>query len=358
MKLKTACLAASLAAAGLATTGMAQAQSSVTLYGIVDINVEAYTNADNGRGGSHTATGMRSGGQNGSRWGLRGSEDLGNGLKAIFTLEAGFSSNNGQGDGRAFNRTSMVGLAGNWGELTFGRQYTSAWSVFGRSSPMSYASQYEPLARLVPSRADNSIKYRGQFGGADFSAYYAFTDQADQMAYDADVTGGYGIALGYKFGMFRIMGGWDRLEEQTDGATGAVVVNQGDNYLLGLRADFNKFKVTGAYRYRDIEAPVGPDIKSHLYMLGLAYQVTPAAGVELAYYHENFKHDLRLAGMSDDKWQQISLRGTYALSKRTNFYATVAHSIDGPLNLNNSAYRIADGEDSQTGVAIGLRHLF
>src|SRR5690606_36191206 len=92
MKFKTACLAASLAAAGLATTGMAHAQSKVELYGIIDVNVEVYNNAPDGTtGGSKTVSGMNSGGMSGSRWDLRGSEDLGNGLKAVFQFEGGFN---------------------------------------------------------------------------------------------------------------------------------------------------------------------------------------------------------------------------------------------------------------------------
>lgn len=355
MKLKTACLAASLAAAGLATTGMAQAQSSVTLYGIVDINMEVYNNAPDGSGGAHTVSGMRSGGQSGSRWGLRGSEDLGNGLKAIFQLEAGFNSNTGDGDGRMFQRTSMVGLAANWGELTLGRQYTSSFSLTGNFTPLAWGA-YEPIARITPVRVDNAIKYRGKFGGADLSAYYSFSNQRDQIVNDYDVTNGYGLAATYQFGMFRVLGSWDRAVDTR--TLGVRNDNQMDNFIVGVRADIDKLKITGIYRYRDQETPVGPDQKSHLYALGLGFQATPAAGIEFGYYHERFKDNTQYAYMSDDKWSQFALRGTYALSKRTNLYAIAAHAIDGPLRLDNNTYGLASGKEKQTGGAIGIRHLF
>ncbi|RBL65084.1 porin, partial [Pseudomonas sp. MWU13-2625] len=99
----------------------AHAQSSVTLYGLIDAGI-TYTNNQHG----HSAWQETSGSVNGSRWGLRGTEDLGGGLKAIFTLESGFRPSDGglgQG-GRLFGRSAYVGLAKSGiGTLTFGRQY-------------------------------------------------------------------------------------------------------------------------------------------------------------------------------------------------------------------------------------------
>jgi len=355
MKFKTACLAASMAAAGLATAGMAHAQSSVTLYGLVDVNVEVHNNSADGQGGNKTVAGMRSGGQSGSRWGLRGSEDLGNGLKAIFQLESGFNVNDGYGDGRLFQRTAMGGLAGNWGELTFGRQYTSSFNLTGQFVPFRWGSLYEPINRFVPVRVDNAIKYRGKFAGADLSGYYGFSDTTSQVVNDDDVTGTYGAALSYKFGAFSIVGGYDHANEMR--TVGVVTTGKMNNYLVGARVDIGQFNVTGVYRRRNQDMPLGNDQRSNLYSLGLGYQVSGAAGLELAYYREHFKEG-QLAGMTDDTWQQVALRGTYALSKRTNLYAVVAHSIDGPLALSQSSFALAAGKDNQTGGAIGIRHLF
>ncbi|MFY1850008.1 porin, partial [Achromobacter dolens] len=115
-----------LAAALLAGfAGVAQAETSVTLYGIIDtgIGYNKISGAGDAKNGSRI--GMINGVQNGSRWGLRGSEDLGDGLRAVFQLESGFDSGNGKSaqNGRLFGRQATVGLASDsWGQLDFGRQ--------------------------------------------------------------------------------------------------------------------------------------------------------------------------------------------------------------------------------------------
>jgi len=121
-----------LAAALLAGfAGAASAQSSVTLYGIIDIGLQYQSiSAENVNPQINSSRfGMTNGTQSGSRWGLRGTEDLGNGLRAVFVLESGFDSANGnsaQGS-RLFGRQSTLGLASNqWGQVDFGRQTNMA----------------------------------------------------------------------------------------------------------------------------------------------------------------------------------------------------------------------------------------
>ena len=140
-----------LAAALLAGfAGVAQAETSVTLYGIIDtgLGYNKISGAGDARNGSKF--GMINGVQNGSRWGLRGSEDLGDGLRAVFQLESGFDSGNGtsaQG-GRLFGRQATVGLASDaWGQLDFGRQTNIASKYFGS---VSY-THLDVYKRQVPS---------------------------------------------------------------------------------------------------------------------------------------------------------------------------------------------------------------
>ncbi len=93
-----------------AFAGVASAQSSVTLYGIIDMNLQRN---DPKAGGAASTTGVNSGHQSGSRWGVRGSEDLGGGLSAVFTLEGGYSGDTGlQGQGALFGRQVWAGLRG------------------------------------------------------------------------------------------------------------------------------------------------------------------------------------------------------------------------------------------------------
>jgi len=121
-----------IALAVLAASGAAMAQSSVTLYGIADVwvgNLKASEVAANPAG----MTMLQSGGVSTSRWGVRGSEDLGGGLKAIFTLEQGFSADDGTSAG-GFNRQAFVGLAGGFGQVTFGNTWTAMDDVMGVSN--------------------------------------------------------------------------------------------------------------------------------------------------------------------------------------------------------------------------------
>ena len=124
-----------------AFAGMAHAQSSVTLYGIIDQGINLITNVRTAAGSAHLYN-MSSGVMQGSRWGLRGVEDLGGGLKAIVTLENGFDLGSGalgQG-GLLFGRQAYLGLSGpEFGALTLGRQYDSVVDYIG---PLVAADQW------------------------------------------------------------------------------------------------------------------------------------------------------------------------------------------------------------------------
>ncbi len=121
----------SLLALGVMGTfaGAAHAQNSVTLYGLIDAGI-TYTNNQSGSKNVQATSGQ----VNGSRWGLRGSEDLGGGLKAIFTLENGFNIDTGKfgQNGAEFGRQAFVGLSSNqYGAVTLGRQYDSVVDYLG-----------------------------------------------------------------------------------------------------------------------------------------------------------------------------------------------------------------------------------
>src|SRR5690606_16228002 len=133
--MKKTLLAAALA---LGFAGVAQAETSVTLYGILDggIGYQKY-DSDSARG-DRSKFGMIQGIQSGNRWGLKGTEDLGNGLRAVFQAESGFNlgtGNHEQGD-RLFGRHLTLGLASDaWGQLDFGRQTNIASKYFGAIDP-------------------------------------------------------------------------------------------------------------------------------------------------------------------------------------------------------------------------------
>ena len=146
-----------VAAAATALSGAASAQSSVTLYGLIDTGV-GYANVD----GTYTdpATGRRTSIDNsrigsttgttaGSRWGLRGKEDLGDGLYAVFQLESGFDSRNGSSlqNNRLFGREATVGLgSAEWGEIRLGRQYNVAARYFSGMFGSSFGGGFNQLS--------------------------------------------------------------------------------------------------------------------------------------------------------------------------------------------------------------------
>lgn len=168
---------AKYAAGLLAAAPLLATAQSVTMYGVVDTGVEFVNNvgaAGNSVVRMNTLTGTVP-----SRWGLRGTEDLGNGLKSVFVLEGGFAPDSGNANqgGRLFGRQALVGLQSNqWGQISFGRQYTMLFwatldpdilgpNAFGSGSLDSY---------LPNTRADNAIAYKGTFGGLTLGATYSF----------------------------------------------------------------------------------------------------------------------------------------------------------------------------------------
>nr|WP_308302964.1 porin [Cupriavidus pauculus] len=170
MKIK---LAAAAAIAMFATG--AQAQSSVTLYGVADVGVE-YLNRT---AGDHSNVRMQPGNglTTGSWWGMRGTEDLGGGLKGVLVLESGFNLDTGAStDSRLFNRQAFIGLQGRYGALTLGRQQTPIYDFTLAFDPMAASSQYSilNLDPFMASRADNAIQYKGTFGGLTAAALYSF----------------------------------------------------------------------------------------------------------------------------------------------------------------------------------------
>ena len=140
----------------------AHAQSSVTLYGLIDAGI-TYTNNQQG----HSNWKATSGSVNGSRWGLRGSEDLGGGLKAIFTLENGFNimnGTNGQG-GREFGRQAFVGLSSDqFGAVTLGRQYDSVVDYLGPAGSDRHAVRRHAVRPPVRQRQPRQLVPRQQLG--------------------------------------------------------------------------------------------------------------------------------------------------------------------------------------------------
>ena len=135
----------------------ASAQSSLTLYGVVDASVESVKAGD-------TVTRVTSDNLASSRFGLKGTEDLGGGLKAVFNLEAALKTDTGAADSAFFGRQAWVGVSGGFGELRLGRTDSSIGAIAGNSNILgaqSYDdfSAAQTLAGVKYRRVDNSITY-------------------------------------------------------------------------------------------------------------------------------------------------------------------------------------------------------
>ena len=218
-----------LAAALLAGfAGVAQAETSVTLYGIIDTGI-GYNKISGAKDGNAAKIengsrfGMINGVQNGSRWGLRGSEDLGDGLRAVFTLESGFDSGNGKSgqSSRLFGRQATIGLASDsWGQLDFGRQTNIASKYFGSIDPFGagfgQANIGTAFSAANKQRYDNMVMYQTpSFSGFQFGIGYSFnaddTKDAQTGFRTADNTRAITTGLRYVNGPLNVAFSYDQL---------------------------------------------------------------------------------------------------------------------------------------------------
>lgn len=380
------------AAALLACSGGALAQSAVTLYGVVDMNVEyvnhvgAVPTAANqfNRGPSNDVYRMNSGGVSGSRWGLRGTEDLGNGVKALFVLESGFNLDTGtlQQSGRLFGRQAYVGVQREGvGQFSLGRQYTSMFEALANFSPTAYATQYEPavLQSGANFREDNTVKYSGQFGPVTALAHWSFgvglalpatVGVATPVGGNGEVPGqfrrdsAYGAAMVYAAGPFGATIGYDQWNPTIGAGSGTV-----KKAVIGASYTVGPAKVMGGYRWgQSKNAADGLIQRDDFYWVGANYQVTPAIGLTLEYNYDNVKNLFGDAHVANP-WQ-IAFMANYAFSKRTDVYVTTAFAKNAGLMLESIAtiyanslslgnnYALGNGQRTMLGVAVGLRHKF
>src|SRR5690606_28600482 len=256
--MKKTLLAAALA---LGFAGVAQAETSVTLYGILDGGIGYQKLSSDTDARDAKRTGMIQGIQSGNRWGLKGTEDLGNGLRAVFQAESGFdlgTGNHEQGD-RLFGRHLTLGLASDaWGQLDFGRQTNIASKYMGAIDPFglgfSQANMGAAFSAANTARFDNMIMYQTpNFSGFQFGVGYSFNADGSQR-WDREVTvGGVTIdnddlnrkavttGLRYANGPLAVALTYDRMEAPVD----AIGTDTEDiqSYNLGLAYDFEVVKL-------------------------------------------------------------------------------------------------------------------
>ncbi|OYD73727.1 UNVERIFIED_ORG: putative porin [Burkholderia sp. CF145] len=367
---KSGAVAAVMAGIVLETmTPAAQAQSmtNVTLYGIVDTLIDI---SNQGKG---TLVREMSGGPFGSRWGLKGSEDLGGGWKTIFTLESGFGANNGasQQGGLLFGRQAFVGITGAPGTLTFGRQYSPEFWAFSRNDAfelglaggLSNISRTLPNgtvagllnAYLVTSRTNNSAYYKSpNLYGLTVDAMYAFGGVAGSLKEGSTIS----VGANYTLASLALNGGYLR-NVTADGAGDLIAWTVGGSYTIGSAQVFlayTKDTDTSA----NTPAKAAPKVQFSLANLGIKYQITPFLFAAAQVTHIVNTSD-GLAASQNAYAEAVSL--TYQLSKRTAVYTAYGqvqnkngstYSLGGALYFGGATAPGATGRTFQ----VGMRTLF
>jgi len=339
-----------IALAVLAASGAAMAQSSVTLYGVVDTSV-GYVK------GEESVSGLLNSGNATSRLGFRGTEDLGNGLKANFVLEGEVSPDDGTAGGFNFRRQSTVGLAGSFGEVRLGRALTASYNAVSRYDLFGTVGLGSTLAWSgaqtgYGNRYNNMISYISpKFSGFGFGVDYGFGEQ------EANRTGR-NISVGgtYDNGPLSLGLGYDRQNNVTS-ATAGIADTDLKTWQLGGSYNFGVAKLLAFYKntkYNEVATGDNATLKS--YNLGVSVPVGAAGEVKATY--NNYK-------LSDDggKANQFSLGYVHSLSKRTALYGTYAYlkNKDGAtLGLNGAFGGVGGPNDSgkMHGVQVGVRHAF
>ncbi|WJJ93068.1 porin [Neopusillimonas aromaticivorans] len=378
--MKKSLLTAALVA-GFAATG-AQAETSVTLYGVLDggVQYQKFKGTDAaGNSASRDYVGAASGVNSGNRWGLKGSEDLGNGLKAVFTLESGFNIGTGQSEqgNRLFGRQATVGLQSDaWGLVEIGRQTNIASKYFaGVASPFGtdfgQANIGSAFSAAGSQRYDNMLMYQTpKFAGFQFGLGYSFNangaQSADLANGDNPNTRAWTTGLRYGNGPLEAALTYDSIK-QPDTARSPV---RASAWALALSYDFEVVKVHAAggqtrngwfaanssLNGADAINGVGPrlssnsfndDLKVNSYTLGLSAPIGANSKIMASW----MMADPSSSGVNnwgDDKQNVYSLGYTYNLSKRTNLYALASYA--NGVNFQDDL--------KATQVVAGVRHRF
>lgn len=348
----------SIAALAVASTlcGWAQAQSAVNIYGIIDMG---YVNERGGVAGSVGK--ITSGAQSGTRIGFKGTEDLGNGNKALFVLETSVRADQGgfnQG-GTAFGRQTFVGLQGDAGTLTLGRQYTPYFLAMNAADPFASGMAGSAL-NLFPNagnpgsgnRMNNSIKYvTPKIDGFSSELAYGF----GEVAGSSDKSRQIGASLGYTADAVSIKLAHHNARNSTDSDTAK-------NTLLGATWDLEVAKIFAAIsENRGLASSVFPNTENPYGFAPVASSKTRDLLIGTRIPFE--KHAFLISYINkDDRFanndaNQVGLGYTYALSKQTNLYAAYARIN----NKNRASYTVGNNSEAGTGdkaINLGVRVIF
>lgn len=341
-----------IALAVLAASGAAMAQSSVTLYGLVDAGIGQKTTEVTGTA-KVKQTVVDSSLLNNSRFGFKGSEDLGGGLKANFTLEQGFSTDTGAAVSStlAFSRKAVVGLSGSFGAVDLGRQYSAYDDLRGATNMISdtnFATTGTVFATGLAdytNRIDNSIGYRSaSFGGISGAVVLGLGEDKTSA-----LSATQNVSAHIKYANGPIVVGYAYQQQDSRIPATTVPVAAASNsaeikyHLLAGSYDFGVAKLTGGF---NVAKQSGLEDKE--YQIGVTVPFG-AAAVAAGYS----KAEGERTGAADLEGQGISLVGTYSLSKRTTLYAGFLRT-----EVETAGAGTAVITTEKSTIATGVRHTF
>lgn len=333
-----------LAVAGL-VSAPAFAQSNVQIYGVVDAGVGFASGDDN------KFRGVNSGLLSASRIGFRGTEDLGNGLKAVFQLEYGINVDTG--DGITGARQSFVGLQGGFGFVGLGRQYSPGHNMLGSLDHFGGSSGFAPHLKLSnapgatianggPGRINNAISYKSpNMSGFTVEAMYAFGEDADQADAADNRSRNNFIGLGGQY--------------KNGGLTAALVYHKRDGgaasdqkeWMAGVGYDFGVVAVNGVYQ----QVKVGSD-KDKVWNVNAKVPVSERGNVLIGYAKLSAEN-------GDEDANSWTVAYTHSLSKRTTAYAGYNRvSNDSAQNRAAATGLAAETGENGSGFIVGVRHTF
>lgn len=345
-------------------SGLAHAQSAVTIYGIADA---AFVGERGGSGGNLNK--ITSGAAAASRIGFRGEESLGGGLSAFFTLETGAKIDTGEVDasGTIFNRQALVGLRGGFGSVALGRQYTPYYTTLVNVVDPFRTGYAGSSKNLFPGwgtniRTSNTLTWASpRLHGVDIELAYSAGEQSSIRAGRQ-----FGGAVGYTSGPLTVRLAWNGKNTDTVGTATvhAVSRSMGRNTLLGANYDFGPLKLHLGYGIDkgDNSTPLGnannpyggvrptPSTDGRDMLAGLS---APLGRGKLMF--SVMRKDDRTAFDQDASSWGIAYM--YSLSKRTGLYAAYGHIH----NRNGAGYTVANNTEAgtgNTGYNLGLQQTF
>ncbi|MDE2401907.1 MAG: porin [Burkholderiales bacterium] len=341
-----------VAAAALALLAMG-AQAQVTLYGTADVSLgrkQVITGFDvNGKAIKSSSTNVDSSDMSQSFVGIKGQEDLGGGLKAVFKLEAPIALDTGAATTNFFGQNATVGLAGDFGAVNLGR-FESLYKLEGGAfNPFGTSKTFSPTFNTGLASNDswsNGISYVSpNLSGLTLSAQVSLAETAKSTA--TTYSGGaYAVSANYVAGPL----GLSAVFGEVKSTDATVPADKSRPWLLGASYDFGVVKLFGQYGQTKLnEKSPAASAKHKGFQVGVGVPVT-ANGAVLASYGENKETIENVSGSS--KGRDFSLGYTHNLSKRTNVYAAVINERVSDLTVAPAA------KGTINSFAVGVRHSF